>query len=143
MKQIINMLLILATAVGLVVLPTVTAVHAQCTNATLSGNYRIVWQGFTTKTPATGGNEFPWAGAGVFTFDGAGNWSATWTDALNGTISRGNTGSGTYTVNPNCTGSMAFDQGFTFDLVIASGGAEVSLVATVPGNSVLFDLKKQ
>lgn len=41
---------------------------------------------------------------------------------------------GTYTVDENCTGSVAFD-GPTFDIFIAPNGAEIWLIQTNP-NSV-------
>ena len=126
MKRIVNVLLTLAATVGLVVLPAVTAAHASgCTNTTLTGNYGIISSGFGTKK-GTMGNEFPAAIVGVATFDGAGNFSSTWTSAFNGGIARGLSGSGTYTVNSDCIGSSAFTSGdaagFTFDVVVVSGG---------------------
>ncbi len=146
MKRILSTLLTLVAAIGLVVLPAATAVHAQCTNATLNGNYAMTWSGFTTKH-APVGNEVPWAGVAVVTFDGAGNFSAGWTTAINGVIYTAQTGAGTYTVNSDCTGSLAFTSGdavgFTSNLVIIGGGVEVFSLTTQPGNTMSFDLKKQ
>jgi hypothetical protein len=146
MKPILSVLLTLVAALALVILPAVTAVHGQCTNATLTGNYGTISAGFSTKKGPMG-NEFPDALVGVLTFDGAGNFSATWTNAFNGSIARGLNGSGTYTVNSDCTGSLAFTTGdapgFTADAAIVSSGAEVFLIATVPGISTTYDLKKQ
>ena len=116
------------------------------TNASLTGNYGITSSGFAAQGKGLSGNEAPWALVGVIAFDGAGNFSSTWTYASNGVINRGFTGSGTYTVNPDCTGSSVFTSGpagFSFDVVIVSGGAEVFLIATSPGNTITFDLKKQ
>lgn len=85
MKTIVSALLTLAAAIVLVVLPNSITAHAQCSNATLTGTYAMIWSGFTTpKGPK--GNEVPWAGVAVVTFDGAGNSSASWTTALNGAI---------------------------------------------------------
>jgi hypothetical protein len=141
MKRISSALLTLAAAIALVVLPGVTAVHAQCTNATLTGNYAMIWQGFTAKNRM--GNEVPFAGAGVVTFDGAGNASISWSQAFNGAISTGLNGSGPYTVNSDCTGSWAVGTFFSSNLVIIGGGAEVFGIDTAPTNTISFDLKKQ
>jgi len=142
MKQIFSALLTLAAAIALLVLPGVTAVHAQCTNATLTGNYGMILQGFTTfKGPM--GNEVPFALAGVVTFDGAGNTSISWSQAFNGAISTGLNGSGPYTVNSDCTGSWAVGTFFSSNLVIIGGGAEVFGIDTAPSNTISFELKKQ
>jgi hypothetical protein len=146
MKGIVSALLTLVAAAGLVVLPAVTAVHAQCTNATLTGNYGVILQGFTTfKGP---NNEVPIAVAGLVTFDGAGNASISWSSAFNGAISTGLNSSGPYTVNSDCTGSWAITKGdsaglFSSNLVIISGGAEVFGLDTAPANTISFELKKQ
>jgi hypothetical protein len=147
MKQITNALLILATAVGLIVLPTVKAAHASgCTNLTLTGSYGFMSSGFGAKN-AGKGKQYPSALAGVVTFDGAGNFSSAWTSAFDGEIARGLTGSGTYTVNSDCTGTATFTSGdaagFTFDSVIVSAGAEVFFIETLPGTTATIDLKKQ
>jgi hypothetical protein len=124
-------------------------VHAQsgCNNATLTGNYGLIWSGFATPAHSTTGNEVPWAGAGVVTLDGAGNFSASWTTALNGKIFTDQTGAGTYAVNSNCTGSLSFTSGdaadFTANLVIIGSGTEVFATSTNAGNTLAFDFKKQ
>jgi hypothetical protein len=148
MKKSVSALLTLAAAFVLVVLPNSITVHAQCSNATLTGTYAMIWSGFTTKK-APVGNEVPFAGTGVVTFDGAGNASVSVTFAINGVISTNLTGSGPYTVNPDCTGSWAVTSGdlagFTSSLVMIGGGAEVFGVDTAAssGTTVSFDLKKQ
>ena len=82
------------------------------------------------------------------TFDGAGNFSATYTDVspgrpggysapVRGTIT------GTYTVNSDCTGSMSSPSfGLTWDLVIIGGGTEVLGIATTPFIVATSDFKK-
>jgi hypothetical protein len=89
---------------------------------------------------------------GVSTFDGAGNVSATYTDMSPGkpggygTPIQG-TGSGTYTVNSDCTGSVSFTSGtaagITFNMVIISGGTEVFGINTTPLVIATADFKKQ
>jgi hypothetical protein len=145
MKRILSVLLTLAAAAALV-----PAVHAQCTNATLTGNYAFSQTGFISNSQK--GNPLPIAVVGVLTFDGAGNVSATYTDMSPGvpggykTPIQG-TGLGTYTVNSDCTGSAAFTSGdaagITLNLVIISGGTEVFGINSTPQVIATLDLKKQ
>jgi hypothetical protein len=147
MKRIFSAFLTLSAAMILAVLPAVTAVHAQCTNATLTGNYGMNFSGFTTHSKDLRGAEVPWVVVGVVTFDGAGNVSIGYSGAINGVVFTGQTGSGTYGVNSDCTGSFSFTAGDAAgtdaNLAIIGGGTEVFGVVTDAGSSVTFDLKKQ
>lgn len=108
-------------------------IRAQCSVATLSGTY-----GYTASGSAIGIG--PVVSAGVWTFDGAGNFTLVDTESLNGTIIRRNL-TGTYTVQANCTGSFTFSAGNTDDVVVVGGGAEVLLIDTDPGTAIIGDLK--
>ena len=156
MKRTTNLLLTIAVLTGLATLaPAVKdhftvlpVVHASgCSDATLTGNYGITWSGFATPSNSTTGNEVPWAGAGVVQYDGTGNFSASWTNALNGRILTGLTAAGTYTVNSGCTGSLSFTSGdvtdVTANIVIVGGGVEVFAIDTTAGSTLALDLKKQ
>jgi len=144
MKKVLSTLLILGAAALFVVLPT--TVHAQCTNAALTGSYAMIWQGFTAKK-SVHGPYVPWAGVGILTFDGAGNATASWTTSVDGTIYTSQFGAGPYTVNPDCGGALSLTSGsaagFTSNLVIAGGGAEVFVLSTGTGDAATFTLKKQ
>ena len=59
---------------------------------------------------------------GETTYDGQGNTSTKSTASVNGTIYKGSTVSGTYSVNPDCTGSVAETNGSHFDFVVAPDG---------------------
>ncbi len=146
MKTVVSTLLMLGGAVLFVVIPAVVPVHAQCTDATLAGSYAFVWQAFTTKHGVQG-QDVPWAGTGKVTFDGAGNSVATWTTSLDGTILTSQSGAGPYTVNADCSGNWTLTTGdaagFSANLQIASGGAEVFGVDTGAGDTASFTLKKQ
>jgi hypothetical protein len=90
MKRILSTFLALAVSATLVVIATswkhsVTAVHAQggCSNATLTGNYALIYSGANAPGHSvTGKNTFGNAAVGVFTFDGAGNVTASYTPFL-------------------------------------------------------------
>jgi len=155
MNGILSGFLAFAVSATLVVVLTTTPqlrrgvpiVHAQsgCSEATLTGNYSVSWQGF--DIPKGAAHEVPWAGVGVLGFDGAGNVSVSFTQALDGKITTGATGTGTYTVNRDCTGSASFTSGDaageSANFVIVSGGTEVLFVSTLSSQTILLDAKKQ
>ncbi|HEV2493395.1 MAG TPA: hypothetical protein VG204_10050 [Terriglobia bacterium] len=128
---------------------TVRAVYASsgCTDATLSGNYAFSYSGHTSSqgpTTTTRGPVVPLAAVGLFAFDGAGNLSASFSVSSNGTIATGQTDSGTYSVNSDCTGSVSLTtSGFTGSIAIAGGGSEVLGMDTRATYTSTFDLKKQ
>jgi hypothetical protein len=98
------------------------AAHAQCTNASLVGGWGYELSGMITLSPWY--QQFR-AEAGLFTFDGAGNFTLTDTVSINGTVTRGQLSQGTYTVNSNCTGTLAVHRDpqvvhFTFQLATTS-----------------------
>jgi hypothetical protein len=152
--RIYSALLALAVLAALAIVITtskhgVRAVYAStgCTDATLTSNYAFTLSGFVTPQRETTGNEVPVAAVGVFTFDGAGNFSAILSYSINGKIVAGDTSSGTNTVNGNCTGTLSFTTGdvagSNFNMVIIGGGAEAFAISTLPGITQTVDLKKQ
>ena len=142
MKRISSLLFVLA-----VVVTTTSPVYAQCSNATLTGSYGFKQQGFGLRNskPAKLGNMIPFATVGVVTFDGAGNASFTLTQVYNS--SGGDFFEaipGTYTVNSDCTGTIAIeDFGLHFYMVTVGGGAELFAIQTETGTTNIVDAKKQ
>jgi len=123
-------------------------VHAQsgCSDATLSGNYAVVYTGFGTRGHTSKGpTNTPGAVVGVLTFDGAGSITASYTAVFNGSVSTTSTPDvGTYSVNSDCTGTTTdTTAGIHFNFAIAGGGAEVFAIQTDQGNTATFDAKKQ
>ena len=152
MKRIVGVLLALAVLAALVIVTTISkhsvrAVYAQsgCSLATLNGNYAFSQSSFAPKK--LNGNQLPGADVGVFTFDGAGNFSVAYADAFAGVISRNQTGSGTYTVNSDCTGSVSCGTGdcagVTANTVIIGDGTEFFGINTTPSVTATFVGKKQ
>ncbi len=153
--RILSALLTLAVLAALAIVTTtskhgVRAVYAStgCTDATLTGNYAFSQSGFTTKN--TMGSPLPAAAMGVFTLDGAGNFSVTYTDMSPGKpayIPVQATSSGTYIVNSDCTGSISVTTGqaagLTYNTVIIGGGTEMFAIGTTPFYIVTFDAKPQ
>ncbi len=156
MKRIVSGSLILVTLSALVIVATtskriVRPVYAQsgCSLVTLSGNYAVSQSGFEAKSHLKG-NPLPFAVVGLATFDGAGNFSITYTDMSPGQptyIPTQGNGSGTYTVNSDCTGSASVTAGdaagLTLNMEIIGGGTEVFGIITTPFIIATSDWKKQ
>src|SRR5438132_13303923 len=115
MKRIISALLALVVSATLVVVgtsskPGVTAVHAQggCSAATLTGNYPFTYIGSNASgRSANGRNNVPNAAVGVFTLDGAGSFSVSYTVVVNGKARTTSVSdNGTYHVNSYCIGTL-------------------------------------
>jgi hypothetical protein len=125
-RTAISLLIFAAAMVG----ASPSAQARQCSNATLKGAYGF--QGFATILPA----GTPRALIGRFTLDGAGRWSAALTMNDNGTIRR-ITDAGTYTVNPDCTGTLLPAAG-SVEIVIVDKGREFYQLRTDPATVVLY-----
>lgn len=123
------------------------AASAQCTDGNLHGRYGYIVSGWA-PAPPPGTGLVPVAAVGILTFDGEGSiLNAQDTSNNNGAFSRHTTGAGTYTVNPNCTGSatVAGDfAGFTFDFMIIpdTGGGEFSFIVTNSGTIETGDAQR-
>jgi hypothetical protein len=98
-------------------------------NATLHGTY-IVNGGGTLVGLG------PASAVGVITYDGSGRSVNTFTVSQNGSISKGVTVRGPYTVNPNCTGSLSQSDGTNYDFVVTADGSTVYWIETDAGTVV-------
>ena len=115
------------TAVAIAIAPTAKADDKGCTNASLKGTFSHIGTGSTMAGPLVG--------VGTDTFDGNGGATSTATLSVNGNIVT-ITATGTYKVNPDCTGTYTFgSQGKTTRLffVIDDGGNEIQALCTDPG----------
>jgi len=100
----------------------------ECSLRTLHGRYGIFVQGTllaTSTTPA-----YPFVVSGLFTYDGEGNVSGTYTQSVGGLIVRG-TADGTYQVNPDCTYSAELGP---------SGGPFAHRVGTITGEGMMREI---
>jgi hypothetical protein len=109
----------------------------ECLTATLQGSFGYTSIG--TLLPAYVGPPFagPFAEVGRQTFDGRGHTDATATLSANGNINKV-TIEGTYTVNPDCTGSMTLNVSplnatVHTDFVIDHDGAELRAIVSESG----------
>jgi hypothetical protein len=83
--------------------PLLEAAEKTCSTATLQGAY-----GYTVTGFFPGG--VPFAAVGKIVFNGSGLVTTTRTLSNGGTIVRADTGSGTYSLNADCTGSFTIQQ---------------------------------
>src|SRR5438132_9910408 len=102
--------------------------QSECTDATLRDNYGFKETAFVLpgKEALAERTSNPIAAAGVLTFDGAGNLSASYTFSDVGVIITATSDIGTYTVNADCTGSFTDTTAAVhFNMVIVGGGTEL------------------
>lgn len=114
------------TAVALGIAPGAKADNFGCSNATLKGTFAYTSTGFITSPANIAG---PVAEVGTQTFDGKGGTAASATLSSNGTIYP-LTITGTYTVNPDCTG--------TFTLQVSPFGVTVNVFFAIDNSATEF-----
>ena len=116
-------------AVAFVLAPRVLNAQCQRGNATLHGTYVVSGTG----TVVGGG---PLTAVGLHTWDGHGNTNATYTASVNGNIFTGVTVTGSYSVNPDCTGSLAESDGSHYNFVVSPDGNNLTWIRTDAGTVV-------
>lgn len=94
---------------GMLGVSSVRAEEESCSVASLHGTYAVHAQGTFVEqlSPSLPAPPFPFGEAGIATLDGAGHLSGKSTVNLGGVVLQP-TFTGTYTVNPDCTGTMLF-----------------------------------
>jgi hypothetical protein len=138
--------------VAAIAFPALSAARAQdnggCSNATLQGDYAF---SVLTVATATGPNVV----VGLGRFDGRGRFQQTDFPGNGGTdlgLTSFRTGqTGSYTINPNCTGFMTIDLGSAVGtvenaLVISNGGGSIHAVIakfTAPGGTLVTPLQSR
>jgi hypothetical protein len=101
---------------------------AKCSEATLEGTYLFAQNGVEIN----GDEQRPFALAGYDVFDGNGEVKGLASGNFNGQTFRNESGSGTYTVKANCTGTFTFTNGTRYDIFIAPDGSKFAFVRTNP-----------
>jgi len=109
-----------------------------CTNATLEGDYGFILTGTRPSAPGPGAAAETVVGTVMTHFDG--NGSLTQTDNIHGSItgapSPDRPGTGTYTINANCTGTMKLSNPgsptLTVSIVVVDDGNEVRAAVMDP-----------
>jgi hypothetical protein len=113
---------------------TLTA-HAACNNLTIQGTYAFTLHG-TIFLPDT--STLLIDGIAKQTYDGRGNLTQLDAVATNGNMAPGwRPGTGTYSVNPDCTGTMTLSVPGLPDVhiqfIVAQSGKTIHQVVTDPG----------
>lgn len=117
-----------------------------CSLHTLRGSYGQSFQFLNTfpsnaGQPIVSGTHTPGAGLGLVTFDGEGGYITQLTISSSGHITRSSR-TGTYTVNANCTGSIAFPA-VQIEFVIVDKGKEILGLVVDVGDVAVSNWKKQ
>jgi hypothetical protein len=122
------------TAFALAMTPGAKAEDKGCTNHILQGTFAYTATGSAVAPPQIAGAA---AEVGQQTFDGRGGTTITATLSSNGNLVQFNNITGTYTVNPDCTGTFAVQVAPNFTLhvyfVIDSDGNGFQAIETEPG----------
>lgn len=108
-----------------------------CTNGFAEGRYGYTFNG-TVLTPAGVATT---TAVGVLTVKADGTLIFADTQSLNGQISRRNF-TGTYQLNPDCTGTAQFSTGLSGDFVLTDDGREIRVIITTPGTIISGQGKK-
>jgi hypothetical protein len=104
------------------------AARPTCTERTLRGSYVFSASGFNI----VGGVQQPKAIVEVIVFNGDGTLDVpAATVSLNGVIIRSPHSVGTYTVEDDCSGTIAFN-GPTYDMFLSKDGDDISMIQTNP-----------
>jgi hypothetical protein len=116
----------------------------RCALGTLSGAYRWSVEGFIQNLPDPA--FVPVAEAGVAIFDGRGGLSASSTFSFGGNVFPVSAPTSSYTVNPDCTGSLTFNTDVASpvgrNLVIGRDGHEIEFINTNSGHVIAGTMKK-
>ena len=104
-----------------------------CGVYTLRGSYLFATHGWNI----VGGVAQPKAIVEGIDFNGDGTLVSPFaTVSINGTILHSSGSLGTYTVNTDCTGTVSFTGGPSFDIFVEQNGKQLWMIQTGPGSPV-------
>jgi len=138
-------ILLCALIVTLAVSSTLTAHASTCSNATIRGTYAFTVHGqiyLPDGSPALVVN-----GIAKTTFDGNGGLTQVDAVATNGAVVPGwRPGTGTYSVNADCTGTMTIVNEnmppLNLQILVAQSGQTIHTVVIDPGSAVTSDAER-
>jgi hypothetical protein len=121
----------------------VTSPAYACNNETLKGPYAFTLRGTILTGPAAGIVD----GVAMTTFDGAGGLRQVDAVSHNGSVAAvWRPGTGSYTINPDCTGSMSIDSPgsptLNLAIVIGKSGRTIHTVVLNDGFSITSDAER-
>ena len=110
-----------------------------CSTASLQGAFGYTVTGFSS----TG----PFAAVGRLVFNGSGMVTTTRTLSNAGTVVQGDSGSGTYMLGADCTGSFTINASglgqLRVDIVVDDQGDQIRGIVTNPGFTLTLEGRKQ
>ena len=125
--------LIVAMAIGTSGTARADSSAASCGVHTLRGSYLFATHGWNI----VGGVAQPKAIVEGIDFNGDGTLVSPFaTVSINGTIIHSSGSLGTYTVNTDCTGTLSFTGGASFDIFVEPNGKQLWMIQTGPGSPV-------
>jgi hypothetical protein len=129
----------------LVTASSMTAHATGCSNATLRGTFSFTVHG--QILPPDGSPALVVDGVAKTTFDGNGNLRQVDAVAINGGVAPGwRPGTGSYSVNADCTGTMTLvNEGMPplhLQIVVAQSGETIHTVVIDPGFAVTSDAER-
>ena len=134
------MTIVAVFALALTAAPAAKAADLRCSNDTLRGAYSDQDTGTIFGTgPGTG----PLVGVNVDTFDGRGNITISGWGSVGGSGGSFSVATGTYQVNPDCTGTYTVTGGIEAFFVIDEAGNELKIVIQNPGTAINCVARKQ
>ncbi len=130
--------------IPLSLLPPAVAL-ADCGTSSIGGTYGFAVDGFGIEVGKKLGSAVPVAVAGTYTFFADGTVKRVFTISASGEIGDA-TDSGSYTVNPDCTGSASINTPFgveTIKLTIIQGGKAVYFINATTGIVLAGRMERQ
>jgi hypothetical protein len=114
---------------------------AHCSQQTLKGSYGKLYTGFVRDFPDPGQNPIVIQARDIF--DGEGHVTETGSSMISGTTQFDVTASGTYTVNPDCSGSLELTGVAGQKFQIVKHGTEILGIITTDSFTISFRSEKQ
>jgi hypothetical protein len=141
MKSRISLLLL---ALALAASSSLTAHAGVCSNSTIQGTYAFTIRG---QIVLPDGSTLVLHGLAETTFDGKGNLTELDAIAVNGNVAPGwASETGTYSVNPDCTGSWTVTHGSEpnvhFQMIVARSGNTIHNMSIDPGIATTADAER-
>ena len=133
MKRIIVLsttaVLVLGVLAGGAVYANNENARTKCSEATLHGRYLFAFDGSEVKG---NGKVVPFAQAGYEVYNGNGKMDGSLSGNFDGKVTRNEHFTGTYTVEPDCTSSLRYNDGTRYDLFLDPDGRRFTFVQTNP-----------
>lgn len=113
--------------------PALKAKKTRCTAESFAGTYAYYGNGTVVQPPVPQIPAGPFTTVGMLTINADGTFAYKGTRSFNGFIDPAAQGSGTFTVNSDCTATGIDNIGTPYNIVFADGGNEIYFMFSVPG----------